>query len=60
MLECLVIGMALLEKDKEVWSCWNRPSHAGGSVSVGVGFEFSKGQARPTVTLSSCIFLIKM
>jgi hypothetical protein len=32
----------------------------GGSVSLGVGFEVSDVQARPSVTLSSCCLLVQM
>jgi len=47
-------GVALFEKDQEVWPCWGGASLVGGSVSVGLGFKVTKSSywAQGFVSLS--------
>lgn len=38
----------------EIWCYWYRCGLVGGSVIMGVGFEFSYAQTTPFVTVDSC------
>ena len=49
-------GVALPQKAKDVWPCWNKCGLVGGSMPLGLGFEVSKAQARP----SGSLFLLSM
>ena len=52
---------SLNENATLVWSgTIRRCDLVGGSVSLGVGFEVSEAQARPSVTLSSCCLWIQI